>query len=108
MGDTALAEHPARIVVSHIFTALEGPISVFREQVPRGGIDFFWDKIENKLKNHPGLFPRRTLQPKTRTPKQLHLHDLTQHSRKNQPQFAQIFTDEYGGIRIQTSWETDI
>jgi Rrf2 family cysteine metabolism transcriptional repressor len=49
-GGYALAEHPARIIVAHIFTALEGPIAVLREQVPRGGIDFFWDKLENKLK----------------------------------------------------------
>jgi Rrf2 family cysteine metabolism transcriptional repressor len=48
-GGYSLAKHPSQIVVSKIFTALEGPISVLREQVPRGGIDFFWQKMENKL-----------------------------------------------------------
>jgi len=48
-GGYALAKAPAEITVLEILTALEGPIEVLREQVPRGGLDFYWEKLEKSF-----------------------------------------------------------
>ena len=45
-GGYALAKAPAEITVHDILTALEGPVEVLREQVPRGGLDFYWTRLE--------------------------------------------------------------
>lgn len=45
-GGYALARRPDEIRVNEILSALEGPIEVLREQVPRGGLDFFWKNLE--------------------------------------------------------------
>jgi len=45
-GGYALAMAPADITVLDILTALEGPIEILREQVPRGGLDFYWGRLE--------------------------------------------------------------
>lgn len=48
-GGYALAKAPAEIPVIDILVSLEGPIEILREQVPRGGLDFFWSDLENKF-----------------------------------------------------------
>lgn len=45
-GGYALAMAPNDITVLDILTALEGPIEILREQVPRGGLDFYWSRLE--------------------------------------------------------------
>lgn len=45
-GGYALAKAPSDVTVLDILTALEGPIEVLREQVPRGGLDFYWTRLE--------------------------------------------------------------
>jgi len=45
-GGYALAKAPAEVTVRDILTALEGPIEVLREQVPRGGLEFYWARLE--------------------------------------------------------------
>lgn len=45
-GGYALAKAPSEITVLEILTALEGPVEVLREQVPRGGLDFYWSRLE--------------------------------------------------------------
>lgn len=45
-GGYALAKAPHEITVLEILTALEGPVEVLREQVPRGGLDFYWTRLE--------------------------------------------------------------
>jgi Rrf2 family cysteine metabolism transcriptional repressor len=45
-GGYALARRPDEIRVNEIMSALEGPVEVLREQVPRGGLDFFWKNLE--------------------------------------------------------------
>jgi Rrf2 family cysteine metabolism transcriptional repressor len=45
-GGYALARPPSEITVLDILTALEGPIEVLREQVPRGGLEFYWTRLE--------------------------------------------------------------
>lgn len=45
-GGYALAKSPSEITVLEILTALEGPVEVLREQVPRGGLDFYWSRLE--------------------------------------------------------------
>ncbi len=45
-GGYALAKPPTEISVHDILTALEGPVEVLREQVPRGGLEFYWSRLE--------------------------------------------------------------
>ena len=45
-GGYALAKAPTDITVLEILTALEGPVEVLREQVPRGGLEFYWSRLE--------------------------------------------------------------
>jgi hypothetical protein len=40
--------------VLEILTALEGPVEILREQVPRGGLDFYWDRLEKHFAEHLG------------------------------------------------------
>ncbi|NNM54463.1 MAG: Rrf2 family transcriptional regulator [Spirochaetales bacterium] len=44
-GGYALAKPPSEIRVLDILAALEGPVEILREQVPRGGLDFFWNRL---------------------------------------------------------------
>jgi len=53
-GGYALAKAPSEITVLDILTALEGPIEVLREQVPRGGLDFYWQRLEQSFANQLG------------------------------------------------------
>ena len=46
-GGYALAKAPSEVTVLDILTALEGPVEVLREQVPRGGLDFYWARLES-------------------------------------------------------------
>lgn len=48
-GGYALARDPADIRVLEVLTALEGPVEILREQVPRGGLDFFWKGLEDSF-----------------------------------------------------------
>ena len=45
-GGYALAKAPSEVTVRDILTALEGPVEVLREQVPRGGLEFYWARLE--------------------------------------------------------------
>jgi Rrf2 family transcriptional regulator, cysteine metabolism repressor len=45
-GGYALAKAPSEITVHDILASLEGPVEVLREQVPRGGLDFYWSRLE--------------------------------------------------------------
>src|SRR6185369_17700119 len=45
-GGYALAKGSSQITVLEILTALEGPVEILREQVPRGGLDFYWHRLE--------------------------------------------------------------
>lgn len=45
-GGYALAKSPSEITILDILTALEGPVEVLREQVPRGGLGFYWTRLE--------------------------------------------------------------
>ncbi len=45
-GGYALAKAPSDVTVLEILTALEGPVEVLREQVPRGGLEFYWGRLE--------------------------------------------------------------
>lgn len=51
-GGYALAKAPSDITVLDILTSLEGPIEVLREQVPRGGLDFYWTRLERGFSSH--------------------------------------------------------
>lgn len=51
-GGYALAKSPTEITVLDILTALEGPVEVLREQVPRGGLDFYWSRLEEGFSSH--------------------------------------------------------
>ena len=51
-GGYALAQAPADITVLDILVALEGPVEVLREQVPRGGLDFYWERLEKGFATH--------------------------------------------------------
>jgi len=53
-GGYALAKAPSQITVLEILTALEGPVEILREQVPRGGLDFYWDRLEEHFSEHLG------------------------------------------------------
>lgn len=48
-GGYCLAKSPAEILLVDIFVALEGPVEILREQVPRGGLEFFWDNLERQF-----------------------------------------------------------
>jgi len=45
-GGYALAKGPSDMTVLEILAALEGPVELLREQVPRGGLDFLWNRLE--------------------------------------------------------------
>lgn len=45
-GGYALAKAPSEISVLDILVSLEGPVEVLREQVPRGGLEFFWNRLQ--------------------------------------------------------------
>lgn len=45
-GGYALAMAPADVKIREILTALEGPVEILREQVPRGGLEFYWERLE--------------------------------------------------------------
>lgn len=49
-GGYTLAKEPAAITVAHIFTALEGPVEILREQVPKGGLEFYWTDLETQIR----------------------------------------------------------
>ncbi len=51
-GGYALAIAPADLTILEILVALEGPVEVLREQVPRGGLDFFWGRLEQGFASH--------------------------------------------------------
>ena len=51
-GGYALAKAPSDVTVLDILTALEGPVEVLREQVPRGGLDFYWTRLEQAFASH--------------------------------------------------------
>jgi len=51
-GGYALAKAPSDITVHDILTALEGPVEVLREQVPRGGLEFYWSRLEKDFAAH--------------------------------------------------------
>jgi Rrf2 family cysteine metabolism transcriptional repressor len=51
-GGYALAKSPGEITVLDILTALEGPVEILREQVPRGGLDFYWERLEKAFGSH--------------------------------------------------------
>ena len=53
-GGYALAKAPGEITVLDILTALEGPVEVLREQVPRGGLEFYWARLEQGFSSHLG------------------------------------------------------
>jgi len=53
-GGYALAKAPSDITVLEILTALEGPVEVLREQVPRGGLDFYWVRLEHAFGSQLG------------------------------------------------------
>ena len=48
-GGYALAKPPSEIRVLDILTALEGPVEILREQVPRGGLDFYWSRLAEQF-----------------------------------------------------------
>lgn len=48
-GGYALAMDPGQITMAQVLGALEGPVEILREQVPRGGLEFFWDKLESSI-----------------------------------------------------------
>lgn len=45
-GGYSLAKSPAEITLIEVMTSLEGPVEILREQVPRGGLEFFWNGLE--------------------------------------------------------------
>ena len=51
-GGYALAKAPSEVTVLDILTALEGPVEVLREQVPRGGLEFYWQRLEQGFSGH--------------------------------------------------------
>jgi Rrf2 family cysteine metabolism transcriptional repressor len=51
-GGYALAKAPSDVTVLDILTALEGPVEVLREQVPRGGLEFYWLRLEQQFAGH--------------------------------------------------------
>jgi len=51
-GGYALAKAPSEVTVLDILTALEGPVEVLREQVPRGGLEFYWERLEQGFSSH--------------------------------------------------------
>jgi len=53
-GGYALAKAPSEITILEILTALEGPVEVLREQVPRGGLDFYWARLEQAFSDQLG------------------------------------------------------
>jgi len=53
-GGYALAKAPGDITVLDILTALEGPVEVLREQVPRGGLEFYWSRLEKEFASKLG------------------------------------------------------
>lgn len=50
-GGYALAKAPSEILVIDILTSLEGPVEILREQVPKGGLDFFWSALETQFED---------------------------------------------------------
>ena len=54
-GGYALARSPGEVTVLELLTALEGPIEILREQVPRGGLDFYWERLEAAFTSHLGM-----------------------------------------------------
>ncbi len=54
-GGYALACNPSEVTVLHLLTALEGPVEVLREQVPRGGLDFYWERLEAAFTRELGM-----------------------------------------------------
>ncbi len=54
-GGYALACNPGDVTILHLLTALEGPVAVLREQVPRGGLDFYWERLETAFTEQLGM-----------------------------------------------------
>ena len=50
-----MARNPAEVTVLELLTALEGPVTILREQVPRGGLDFYWERLEADFTSHLGM-----------------------------------------------------
>jgi len=48
-GGYALAKASSQITVLEILAALEGPVEILREQVPRGGLGFYWERLEQRF-----------------------------------------------------------
>lgn len=48
-GGYALARSPKLLTVLEILSALEGPVEVLREQLPTGGLEFFFDRLKNQI-----------------------------------------------------------
>lgn len=49
-GGYALAAEANQLKVAEILEALEGPVEILREQVPRGGVEFFWSRLEGDIR----------------------------------------------------------
>ncbi len=54
-GGYALARNPGEVTVLELLTALEGPVEILREQVPRGGLDFYWERLEAAFTSQLGM-----------------------------------------------------
>jgi Rrf2 family cysteine metabolism transcriptional repressor len=54
-GGYALARNPGELTVLELLTALEGPVEILREQVPRGGLSFYWERLEAAFTSHLGM-----------------------------------------------------
>ena len=66
-GGYALASDPGVLKVSQILSALEGPVEIIREQVPRGGLEFFWSRLEHSINNSLDLSLEDLVQEKLRS-----------------------------------------
>ncbi|MEI8094445.1 MAG: Rrf2 family transcriptional regulator [Spirochaetales bacterium] len=54
-GGYALARSAGEVTVLELLTALEGPVEILREQVPRGGLDFYWERLATAFVSHLGM-----------------------------------------------------
>jgi Rrf2 family cysteine metabolism transcriptional repressor len=54
-GGYALARSPSEVTVLELLTALEGPVEILREQVPRGGLGFYWERLELAFTSQLGM-----------------------------------------------------
>jgi Rrf2 family cysteine metabolism transcriptional repressor len=54
-GGYAMARNPAEVTVLELLSALEGPVTILREQVPRGGLDFYWERLEAAFTSQLGM-----------------------------------------------------